>query len=315
MSDFINWKQILYIDNDNDLQTISKICRALSVPDRVRILKNLLLSSKNLSEISNDLGIPISSVSHHIDILADAQLILIRYQPGPKGHTKFCSPIATSFTISLFKSNEAQQDVQEFTSELPVGLFSHCHIKAPCGMVGEYGVIGEYDDPTSFFMPEHIDAECIWFDVGYISYNFSAAPLRQHKCSEISFSFEICSETVYYNNNWPSDITVYINDVEITTFTSPGDFGGRRGKYTPSHWPVTSTQFGILKKFTVNSNGVYIDNVLDNQHVVFDDLKLDSGSAIKLTIAVKEDAKHRGGVNLFGRNFGDYHQAIIMTVK
>lgn len=46
---------------------------------------------------------------------------------------------------------------------------------------------------------------------------------------EISFSFEVCSETIYYNNHWPSDITVSVNDVEVATFTSPGDFGGRRG--------------------------------------------------------------------------------------
>ena len=149
--------------------------------------------------------------------------------------------------------------------------------------------------------------------LGFISYNFPKP--KDREINDISFSFEICSEAVYYNNNWPSDITVSINDVEITTLTSPGDFGGRRGKYTPEHWPITSTQFGILKTFTVTKNGVFVDKTLTGTRVTSKDLKLDAGNAVKLTIGIKEDAVHRGGLNLFGKHFGDYAQAIIMTIK
>ena len=120
---------------------------------------------------------------------------------------------------------------------------------------------------------------------------------------------------MYYNNNWPSDITVSINDVEVTTFTSPGDFGGRRGRYTPEHWPVTSTQFGILKTITIGAGGVVVDKTPVNSHVTVSDLKLNTGNAVKFTIGIKQDAVHRGGLNLFGKNFGDYQQAIIMTIK
>lgn len=84
---------------------------------------------------------------------------------------------------------------------------------------------------------------------------------------------------------------MYVNDVEITTFTSPGDFGGRRGKYTPEYWPVTSTQFGVFKKFTVNYEGVFVDNVFIHNHVVIDQLKIFNGSAVKLTIGIKENAR------------------------
>ena len=52
-----------------------------------------------------------------------------------------------------------------------------------------------------------------------------------------------------------------------------------------------------------------------HDHVKFDDLKLYEGSAIKLDIGIKEDAEHKGGINLFGKNFGDYPQAIVMIVK
>ena len=106
-----------------------------------------------------------------------------------------------------------------------------------------------------------------------------------------------------------------VNDVEVTTFTSPGDFGGRRGKYTPSYWPVTSTQFGLLKKITVGSDGVFVDNSFVSDKVHFADLKIYDGSAIKLDIGIKDDATHRGGINLFGKNFGDFPQSIVMSLK
>jgi predicted transcriptional regulator len=103
--------------------------------------------------------------------------------------------------------------------------------------------------------------------------------------------------------------------VEICTFTSPGDFGGRRGKYTPEYWPITSTQFGILKRVTVNKTGVYLDNQLIDSKNIFDDLQLLKGNAIQLTIGIKDDAIHKGGINIFGKNFGDYPQGIIMTLS
>jgi predicted transcriptional regulator len=36
---------------------------------------------------------------------------------------------------------------------------------------------------------------------------------------------------------------------------------------------------------------------------------------IKLTIGIKEDAVHKGGINIFGKNFGDYPQSIVMTIS
>lgn len=113
----------------------------------------------------------------------------------------------------------------------------------------------------------------------------------------------------------PSDITVRVNDVELLTFTSPGDFGGRRGKYTPAYWPVTSTQFGLLKKIAVNEDDVFMDNVLVTNKIRFSDLGLYGCSAVKFEIGIKENAEHKGGLNLFGKDFGDFPQAIVMSVK
>lgn len=304
----------LSVDDDNCHALIAEFGRAVSVPERLAVLKCILLASKSVPDIAAELNLPASSVARHIDILDKAGLIYTSLQPGPKGHAKYCSQAVLSVTLSLEADDSRKKDAG-YEVEMPLGMFSHCHIKAPCGMTGAEGKIADFDNPKIFFSPVRTKAECIWFDCGFISYNFPADFSDKQRFSEISFTFEICSETLYHNNNWPSDITVRVNDVEVTTFTSPGDFGGRRGKYTPSYWPVTSTQFGLLKNITVGSDGVFVDNSFVSDKVHFADLKIYDGSAIKLDIGIKDDATHRGGINLFGKNFGDFPQSIVMSLK
>ncbi|GFI64637.1 hypothetical protein IMSAG185_00226 [Lachnospiraceae bacterium] len=307
-------KVFLCMDNPADHELIARMGRALSVPERVRIMKSLLSASKSIAAISEELDIPASSVSRHIDVLAEAGLVYVMYKPSPKGHVKYCSQAILELCVSL-EPMSTDLKKKGYTVEMPIGMFSHCHIKAPCGMTGLEENVESFDDPNVFFSPKRVQAECIWFDQGFISYNFPTDFPRDGQYSQITFSFEVCSETMYYNNEWESDITVCVNQCEILTFTSAGDFGGRRGKYTPSYWPVTSTQFGVLKRITVDESGVWEDNVFISDKVRYGDLRIGEGSSIRLDIGVKDDAEHKGGVNLFGRNFGDYPQAILMTLE
>ena len=66
---------------------------------------------------------------------------------------------------------------------------------------------------------------------------------------------------------------------------------------------------------TVNGQGVFVDNRLENKKITFADLGLYDAPAIEFRIGVKDAAVHRGGINLFGKDFGDYPQSIIMTLK
>lgn len=304
----------LTIDDEHEHELIAKIARALSVKERVMILKNILTCSKNIPTISKELNIPESSVTRHVDVLADAGLIYISYQPGIKGHSKYLSQAILDISVSL---QPLQKEIaeNEYSLEMPLGMFADCNVKAPCGMTGKEKAIETFDDPSIFFSSSRIEAECIWFNSGFIAYRFPAKHIKNHPHKKLSFTFEICSETIYYNNDWPSDITVRINDIELLTFESKGDFGGRRGKYTPTYWPVTSTQFGLLHKVSVTDEGVFFDHHLYSDKIRLADLKLNEHNAVKFEIGVKEDAVHCGGLNLFGKNFGDFPQAIIMTLK
>lgn len=302
------------VDDSNEHELITKIARALSVKERVMILKDILTCSKNIPTIAKELNIPESSVTRHVEVLADAGLIYISYLPGIKGHVKYLSQAILDVSISLESLQTVMSD-DEFSIEMPLGMFANCDVKAPCGMTGKEKEIETFDDPSVFFSPSRIDAECIWFDSGFISYRFPTKHIKNQPYKKLSFTFEICSETIYYNNDWPSDITIRVNDVELLTFESKGDFGGRRGKHTPMYWPVTSTQFGLLHKVSITDEGVFFDHHLFTDKIKLDDLKLQEANSVNFEIGVKEDAVHRGGLNLFGKNFGDFPQAIIMTLK
>ena len=56
----------LSIRREDHLEEIAKISNALSSIDRLNILRSLF-EPKNLSTLSEELGIPISSVSRHIE--------------------------------------------------------------------------------------------------------------------------------------------------------------------------------------------------------------------------------------------------------
>jgi predicted transcriptional regulator len=132
--------------------------------------------------------------------------------------------------------------------------------------------------------------------------------------SEIEFSAEICSEAPYHKNDWPSDITLWVNQQDIGTWTSPGDFGGERGFHTPKWWSVNFTQFGLLKNWKINDEGTFLDGVKLSD-VKLKELNIMDKPFISLRFGIKEDALNAGGLNIFGREFGNYRQAIIMNVK
>ena len=302
----------LSISKDEDFENILKISKALSAPERLQILKMLYLHPTTLSQMSKQLGIPLSSISRHVDVLAEAQLIRISYHPTPKGHMKHCALKALSYNVAL--TGKEHRERKAYSIEMPIGMFSSSNITPPCGMASKDAIIGLIDDPRTFYLPERNQAEKLWFSAGNITYLFPLKSSRK-KYSELAFSFEICSETAFYNPDWPSDITVYVNDEELTTFTTIGDFGGRRGNFTAQNWSLTSTQYGILKKVTINQHGVFVDDTLVRSDITFNDIYYKNNLFLKFTLGVKPDAAHCGGMNLFGKRFGDYPQAIVMTLK
>lgn len=303
----------LHLSNPAHQSRIMKIGKALSSATRLKILDMLKNTPRSLQEIATILNIPLSSAALHIKTLEDAQLIVTETQPGIRGSMRVCICSMQSFHLETFDA-DIDSENKTISLEMPIGSYSDCNIHPTCGLADENGAIDAYDTVQSFYTPARINAQLIWFSKGYVEYRFPNIYNALLPLGEISFSMEICSEAPGFLENWPSDITVSINNVEVGTFHSPGDFGTRRGKLTPPIWPNGNTQYGLLKTFSVREHGSFLDGKPENPLIGLADLKLEKLPYISLKIGIKENARNSGGINIFGEKYGDYPQGIIMNL-
>lgn len=301
----------LTVENESTLLLIAK---ALSSDVRIKILKTLKNSGMSVSELAEALNQPVSSTALNVKILEDANLLSTEITYTKHGKIRLCRRTYDNLEISTIAEQMDSDGLpHETVNKIRVASYSDYYgITAPCGMVTTNGYIGPVDDPDVFFSPERIRAQLIWFTSGVLEYRISkhsvVMPLK-----EISLSFEACSEAPLYRNDHKSDISVWINDVEIGVWTSPGDMGGRRGQLNPTYWPIKNTQFGFWNHWRVDKNGTTI-NGKPVSDVNIDALKIDEKPYVSLKIGVKADAKNVGGLNLFGEKMGDYPQDIIFKM-
>ena len=298
----------LSLQDDQDLLAVAK---ALDSPIRLDILKLLNASSLNVKEIAETLNQPASSTAYNIDILQESGLIITEMQYHPHGQIKLCSRNCDAVSIDLFQPGP--QESMSSAQHIPIGSYFNYEITAPCGIVTPSGNIGHDDEPDNFFDANRHQAGLLWFSSGYVEYRVNKKTFPKNMKS-LEISFEACSEAPFYRNDWKSDITLWLNGVEVTTWTSPGDFGGRPGKQNPEWWSKRLTQFGILNHWTITADGTYINNIRCGD-CTLNDLALDNSRFITLRIGIKSDAKYCGGINLFGSTFGDYNQDIIVLAS
>lgn len=296
----------------SDTDRLCRIARALSSPDRIRLLEFLEQKSCNVNELASSLGLPASSAGLHVRILEEAGLISTRQQPGEHGSSKICGKSCDLVTLRLQKLPAASAGLKSVS--MPVGAFTDCRIRPTCGLTGASGPIGLSDDPRSFYLPERINAQLLWSSGGYAEYRFPNSLPRGSRLRKIIFSAEVCSEAPNYRESWKSDLTVWINGAECGTWTCPGDFGSRRGLLTPSCVPAGSTQYGLLTTWTVDASGSFV-NELPVPGASLDALRIREQDYIPVRIGNREDAAFPGGFNLFGRGAGDYPQDLTLTLE
>jgi len=288
--------------------------KGISSTTRLDILR--LLHTKgpmNVNEISAALSLPQSTVATSVQALEEAELIDTRTVKAKKGHQKICSARYDEIIIRFDDTGEVPRD-ETIEVSMPIGLYTSCDVRAPCGLCSSEGVIGLLDVPNFFLDPNRMQAGLLWFGRGYVEYKFpNNAKILNEKVSAVEFSMELSSEVPGTNTNWPSDITLWVNNVDVGTWTSPGDYGDKRGVYTPRWWKLEGSQYGKLKTWTISQNGTFIDGIKISD-VKLADLDLDNHHSIRMRIGIAEQAKRPGGINIFGRGFGNYDQDITMRL-
>lgn len=300
-------KNLTLLD-DEELEAIGE---ALSSPIRRKILGLVNTKSYSILELAREINVALSTMSFHIKILKNAGLIKTIGSPDKRGNEKNVSQDMYELTISFSKPSIPNKNI--YSIELPIGSYSNFQITAPCLMCDTKKEIEGYDLVSSFYSPRRNEAQIISFMKGFLEYKISTYPVIEKKISSITFSLEICSECPNYNNHWKSDITFWINDIELCTYRSPGDYGDRKGKLNPSWWPDKFTQYGMLKKIRVDNEGTWLDELLVSD-IKLNDLNLLNKDHFSLKIGVKDTSKYVGGINIFGKGFGDHEQDIIVQI-
>lgn len=298
-----------------DPEERADVLHGLASPVRVRILRALhTAGGLNVNDIAARLDLPQSTVSSNLSILEEAGLIRTETQKARKGTQKICRAVFDEVVV-MFKEDVAATKSDAIEVSMPVGLYTSCEVSAPCGLCSADGIIGLLDVPNVFLDPDRMKAGLIWFTRGFVEYQFpNNAKLSNTSLESIEFSMELSSEVPGTSADWPSDITVAINGKDVGTWTSPGDFGDKRGVYTPDWWKLKGSQYGKLKSWRVTRGGTFVDGVKISA-VSLEDLDLETHHSVRLRIGVKQDAKHPGGINIFGRGFGNYDQDIVLRLE
>jgi len=294
---------------DHNLQNLEEVTKALGSETRLEILRFLSAHTCSVLEIAEALHLPPSTATLHINVLEKAGLIETNLRPASRGLQKVCARVYDRIVIQLPADVEREDSVIEIS--MPIGAFVDVRVTPTCGLLGEQGIIGHLDDPSTFYEPERMYAQLLWFRKGYVEYRFPNRLPPNVALDDIEVSFEVCSEAPLHHADWPSDITVWIGDVEIGTWTSPADFGGERGALTPAWWDSQNSQYGLLKVWRVTNSGSYVDGIQVSK-MTLRNLTLKPGAPILVRIGIKENAANVGGLNLFGSKFGNYPQDIVL---
>lgn len=293
----------------DDMDSMRTVAHALSTELRLKILKLVVDQAKSVGEIARMLDVPVSTVALNVQVMENAGLVATETQPGVRGMLKLVSRRADEVGLRLTRRDALRSAV--VVHELPVGAYSAAEgIQPICGLAAHDECFNMDDMPEAFWMPFRLKADLVWMREGALEYRFPGVS-NPERLTHLELSFEACSEAPGYREDWPSDIAVAVNGAEIGVWHSPGDLGGHRGRLNPDWWTDSCTQYGLLTTWRVDRYGTVLEDRRVSR-VSLGDLRLSEAPYVSVRIAVKRIDGHAGGMNLFGRGFGDHPQGIVL---
>lgn len=293
--------------NENNDEAVEALCRALSSPIRLKMIRQLHEKPMTIMELAKENGLTNSTVIFHVRILTEAKIIRVRYLPSKKGSAQVCFINFLDVTFSR-ESGLTYKDTSIHEQSVPVGDY----VDTTCEYIGMASPTEIYGQYLSAYNSIRFSANLIWTNKGSVTYAFDNRFVHKSKVNKLLFSFEICSETTNYRNDWKSNIFFAVNGTEIGHYLSPGDFGGTRGRLNPEWWPQNMTQFGMLVTLSVTDEGTFVNGEQVSEFTL-SDLRLQEGHKILFSIYNKEDSLFQGGFNLFGKGIGNHDQDILLT--
>ncbi len=284
---------------------------ALASNTRLKIIECLMPAHKNIKELAQELQLSSTIIAKHIEILEQAKIIKCESVKANRGMQKICRVVLTDYHLSFEQYHQRQAEkFQQF--EIAIGHYHSYAVSGTCGLASTSALIGICDDPRYFSHPEHYLAGILWFAHGEIAYKFPGFFFEQAETiSVLEISLEICSEAPGINETFLSDIYFSLNGVNLGCWLSPGDFGHQKGAYTPKWWYLT--EYGKLVTLKISRDGTFI-NQKQVSNIGLGNIFLADSHDAEFKIISPLETEHPGGINVFGKGFGNHDQGIVVKV-
>lgn len=324
--------------NNKDTLIISKlsefepIAQALSNTNRLKILTLLRDGEHKISDISKKLNMPMPTTTVNIQKLEESGIIECTLKSGKHGKQKICylrySELRVNFldqkeekaeplnlleqSVIKQKQSIATPKLFEKKLQIPIGSYSFYNVNPPWGVATVEKIVNDDSIQRIFSSESKEDFQVIWFNDGSLTYNISTG-LENCKIESIKISFEACSEHVFFNKNWPTDISILINNQTIATYTTSEAHLTDNRFRNPDWWPEEKPQYGEYISFELDESGTYTGGQKHGSFRLSD--IADISSDFSLTISAENDLQNPRGIMIFGESFGEYQQDIEVLIK
>lgn len=287
------------------------VFEALNSDVRLSILQ-MLLNEDSLTpdDFARRLNVTNGAITAHVKKLEQAGLIKINLKSASRGISKQCQINTNRIIIDMVVAEKASEKC--FESEIDIGSYCDFSVSPTCGIVSTKHIIGDvFDEPQIFSYPERSSAALLWFTTGYVEYIVPNGLKYGQKLRELQFMMEIASEAPGCVSYYPSDIKFYLNGTLLGLWTTPGEHNDRRGIFNPDWWFPNLGQYGQQKLLSINNDGCFIDG-LKISDMKISQFNIDQTTSLKLKLSSDNNVANRGGLSLFGKEFGDYNNGILV---
>lgn len=195
------------------------VYEALASKVRLSIIQQLSVRAMNVRELAEAVGLSSAIMTMHIKKLEKSKIIRTEMVPGKAGTQKLC--MLDVEQINILFPPKTENPIKYHETVLSVGHYTDFEVEPTCGIATPEHIIGEFDEPRFFLDSDRVNAKILWFSKGFIEYKIPNFLMKNEMPKTLEISMELSSEAPFTNNNWPSDITFHLNQIELGTWTSP----------------------------------------------------------------------------------------------